>query len=352
MIALMALGIGLLLQTTIAAWCLLTHGQRGILTWSAHPLNATRTALRSGLVTHQAGRCMLAVHQLKSQTDCTAKVFPSDRQDAVWGVHPSVRYSIYIMCGLAVAAVVWPIVIAVLIYTESAYTEFSWLPSNLNAVSLGLSISAGNDLSHDYYSFTTQLILGILFITGVQSLQTTGLHMTELLVNLSRDEAAWRQATSTVGAAVSDKSSSLYAAATSWESVVLFIAKAVLHWIIGQSLFAQVAKVTIGGEQDEGRWAMWFIVSWSRLIVYAICAVFTAAFGIFLALRKPKGPQPAAWGHLQTLADLVDDWKTDEKSRFWWGDKTSDVANTICRHAGTSDKKEKLNEISMYYPYA
>ncbi|KAG2148052.1 hypothetical protein DEU56DRAFT_107625 [Suillus clintonianus] len=49
-----------------------------------------------------------------------------------------------------------------------------------------------------------------------------------------------------------------------------------------------------------------------------------------VALRRPRGPQPAAYGHLQTLANLVDEWSLV----MWWGHKEDGIP--FC-HAGTSD---------------
>lgn len=59
----------------------------------------------------------------------------------------------------------------------------------------------------------------------------------------------------------------------------------------------------------------------------------------YIAFRKPRGPLPATYGHLQTLTNLVDEW---HKVMFW-GHK-SEAENGIC-HAGTSDKP--LPEVRM-----
>jgi len=48
----------------------------------------------------------------------------------------------------------------------------------------------------------------------------------------------------------------------------------------------------------------------------------------FMALRRPRGPQPATYGHLQTLANLVDEWSPV----MWWGHKEDGIP--YC-HAGT-----------------
>lgn len=39
----------------------------------------------------------------------------------------------------------------------------------------------------------------------------------------------------------------------------------------------------------------------------------------FLATRQPKGPQPATYGHIQTLANLIDKWPVT--TTMWWGEK-------------------------------
>ena len=46
------------------------------------------------------------------------------------------------------------------------------------------------------------------------------------------------------------------------------------------------------------------------LLVFALASTI-------IARRRPRGPQPAAYGHLQTLANLVDEWSPT----MWWGHK-------------------------------
>ncbi|KAJ8585468.1 hypothetical protein M405DRAFT_408540 [Rhizopogon salebrosus TDB-379] len=55
-------------------------------------------------------------------------------------------------------------------------------------------------------------------------------------------------------------------------------------------------------------------------------AVSIACFFTPVALFRPHGPQPAAYGHLQTLANLVDEWS--------WGHKEDGIP--YC-HAETSN---------------
>ena len=54
-----------------------------------------------------------------------------------------------------------------------------------------------------------------------------------------------------------------------------------------------------------------------------------AIFITFIAKRRPSGPQPAAYGHIQTLTDLVDEWLPT----MYWGHKGD---NGVVCHAGAS----------------
>ncbi|KAF7979525.1 hypothetical protein HWV62_42104 [Athelia sp. TMB] len=66
-------------------------------------------------------------------------------------------------------------------------------------------------------------------------------------------------------------------------------------------------------------------------LFYLAGALFIFAFGMTaMVLRHPSGVQPAAFGHIQTLANVIDVWAP----RIWWGYKVTNVYNG---HAGTSD---------------
>jgi len=56
------------------------------------------------------------------------------------------------------------------------------------------------------------------------------------------------------------------------------------------------------------------------LVIFA--ALFTRA-----ALKCPNGPQPAAYGHIQTLVDLIDEYPSPSSTEkvLYWGHKKPDV---------------------------
>jgi hypothetical protein len=202
-----------------------------------------------------------------------------------------------------------------------------------------------------------QFFLAILLICAVQSLQTITLHFVELLVNMSRDEAAWRIA------AVSDTSrkfiwasgatlstNPFVAASVSWENVILFALKAALHWLVGRSIMVVFSNyvdeidgvITVSGTPQR---QVRFDMMYSRILISSCLAIFLALFATYISRRRPGGPQPSTWGNLQTLVDLIDDWDTDKDGEFWWGDKG--VRPGGIRHAGTSKTRDHLGAIDM-----
>jgi hypothetical protein len=106
-----------------------------------------------------------------------------------------------------------------------------------------------------------------------------------------------------------------------------------------------VSSLSTPVEDLPFKYGFQFEMVYSRLIVYAILAVLVAAFGTYLALKRPRGCQPATLGHLQTLVDLIDDWKTDQDGRMWWGDKSQLELEAEVRHAGTCSDKTVLGPI-------
>ena len=69
----------------------------------------------------------------------------------------------------------------------------------------------------------------------------------------------------------------------------------------------------------------------------------------------PRGAQPSAFGHLQTLADIIDDWGEGAKRKLWWGDKGpaySESSGQVLRRAGTSSKQDGVEQIQTTELYS
>ncbi|RDA93962.1 hypothetical protein CP533_5038 [Ophiocordyceps camponoti-saundersi (nom. inval.)] len=351
--ALVGLGIALAGQAAIATWCLVSNCH-SIPTWSSNPLNTTLAAIRKGTLTRRPGRSMLSVHQ--KHRLLPEAVRPAKRQKPMLRVQSAVPCIVIFLWLLAFVAIAWLIsIILVARKSEPACWRFA------------IAWKIGDDCSRNWvpflfndsetfllrrYTYGQQTILSLLFICAIQGVQTLGLHCVELLVNLSRDETVWRRGysseTTKQAPGLKLSQSPLVAAVSSWENMMLLLAKAVLHWAASQAMLAYVSPRFSGG-------VMIFFV-YSRLALYTLLALLLALFATYLALRRPDGCQPTTLGHLQTIADLVDDWKTDDQGRIWWGGKTQSFDTNSngeqIQHAGTSCNRRLLSSIDTEAKYS
>ncbi|RGP77793.1 hypothetical protein FLONG3_4087 [Fusarium longipes] len=385
-VALVVLGLALLGHATVSSWCLWTRSN-SVLTWSSNPLSNCLAAVQNGMIQRREGRCMQPVpdqHNSPStqgyEYNDVEPVHPQKKQKSIYNLHRRIRTVIVLLWTLAILATGWVFTILGL---DLAYavdsgnhcppgtTSLKWeiaAPGSCdsNMASLSMSFSQNGDIGDQSIYPLLQVFLGLLFITAIQAAQSIALHCTELLVNISRDENHWRKAYDGIG---TDKrcpkgsllaSDSLWNAISSWEYVTLSIFKSFLHWSVGQAVQPGINgklpdDVTMEDMSSllEGITlvGITFYMTYTRLILYAALAILLASFATFLALRKRSGPQPATMGHLQTIADLVDDWTLNEKGRLFWGDKGVDMTTEI-RHAGTSSNPNDLDKISFDAIYA
>lgn len=341
-VAVLALGLGLFFQAAISTWCLIKDS-RSIPAWSSNPLTNTLAYMHEGLP-HRAGRCMLSVNE--SRLMYPKAMEPSAKQYSAKSATRSVLYVIVFVWILAFLIFIWALALvlacrnAVLRTGQAFKLSTSWTPI-WNSPGEAANQASFSTSFHGI-AFAAQIVLGIMFTCASQGTQTVSLHCIELIVNMSRDEDVWRQAyIHGKGAPVA--SHGLLSAITSWPNLVLFFSKAVLHWLIGQSLM--VSFTSTGN--SNGRYI--FEMIYMRVLIYGIVATVLAIFATYLAFRKPNGCIPAAWGHFQTLADLIDDWNVDPGGRMWWGDKGE--TNGV-RHAGTGMRKAELGDIVMGAVYA
>jgi hypothetical protein len=370
LVALLVLGFSLSGQTLLATWCYYSN-LRDIPSWGSNPLTSTIIMLNNRLAQHERGNCMNPV-QIQNTSD-GRPILPRRRQPSQWQVSPSARLAnifIWILVGLSL---IWFLIIVFIarsnmtnalskLYPPTNSTwhfSLDWSSSaNINATEFSTtayynavlfspdsSVQAGFEAS---MPFVSTLIVGILFVCILQGLQTMGLHCGELIVNLSRDEDSWR-ALNAYGRSSAKIHSilnpPLLAALMSWKCIVLSIFKSLLHWLLGQA-----TQPSFGSAGGAG-FTVYFAMNYARLLVYGICATLFALVVTFLTVRKPKGPQPATYGHIPTIANVIDDWTLDKNGCFWWGDKGYGTDGGV-RHAGMSSRREDLGPILMDALYA
>ena len=99
--------------------------------------------------------------------------------------------------------------------------------------------------------------------------------------------------------------------------------KVVVHFLFGQA-------VNLSYELGVNMY-------WPPLVWLAAANTFTFLFIMWLARKHPRGPLPAAYGHLQTIVDVIDEWP--ETKCMFWGHKSPDLGEVDVRapcYAGTS----------------
>lgn len=282
-------------------------------------------------------------------------VLPKLRQSSSWAAHPFVRWIIrymwltVILCGAAT------IILGGLTKSSRPASWMTWNPlprlrtSPALTASLGMGIE-GNVHESNYSNDPQPLAPAAYWVTGnfVQILLTAAaqgcvtlcLHCAELLVDLQRDEKFWKSATGRKGCRLKEYNSMLTIARSPMGSF-LFVSKSFFHWYFGQAVIPSYDTIQIGGNvyATGEPYTRFGVVQWMYLTV--LLAIFAAIF-TYLNTRKPRSPQPSTYGHLQTLADLIDEWHPT----MYWGDKSVDGIH----HAGTSSTR--LPELDMEQLYS
>jgi len=351
------LGVGLMAQAGLASWCVLTEKTNHIPTWSSNPLNNTLALIQITDTRHIEGRCMMSVHQRNLKTQRSR---PQKQQGSLYAVRRSIRYVILFVWSMVVLSIIGFITLVVVIqHGINSENPHSWSLTPVWDPMFTEGLDWAPEWSSGGYNFAfismmnvpyfLTPVCSILLVCVFQGAQMLVLHCAELVVNISRDESTWRAASRPLEASQNAKSKSqgaklivspLISVVSNWMTVLLFLFKTLLHWLMGQC-------VQLNSEEYTAFVA--YVVPYVRVFVFVMTLVALAVFVTYLAFRSVDGPQPAAWGHLQTLADLIDDWKTDANGTLYWGDKG--ISKCGIRHAGTSDSIDQLGKIDMEAEY-
>jgi len=186
-------------------------------------------------------------------------------------------------------------------------------------------------------SWAAPNIASIVVIGLVQAFVTMATHSAEVVINRARDESVWRQAY-THDQGTHFRTSSTKTAMTSWQFLALSTLKPLVHWMF---------SLSIQPSDSLG----FIIIKFGYLPEFLLFMLFVALaiLTTHIARSTPSEVQPATWGHLQTLADLVDDWGTADDKKLYWGDKG--VHSDGVRFAGTSTvvgEVGKIRETALY----
>ncbi|TGO30251.1 hypothetical protein BPAE_0007g01330 [Botrytis paeoniae] len=310
----------ILVQAGLATWSLIVTK---IPTWSSSPLDATFTCLEVSTANPLAmsqRRCMKSAHDRNTTSD---PCFPKQKQGSLLTVHNDVKWVLGLMWAIVPLGLCWFGVVLHLGYPHTL-AQCSW-----NLLSSGADFLCGIFAMWTNGTSYQVRLATILMVSALQAPITIGLHCAELLCNLSRDERILRQATSSKG--TNPRYNSISAALKSWEMILLFVFKAFIHWMFGLSVNSHMTPAL-----------MMFTI---QIFYCTVCALLLAFFATYISLRRPSGPLPATYGHLQTIADLVDEWQGD--SLMFWEHKV-DGSNGEPNFAGMGSdpmREIKMNEL-------
>lgn len=320
-IALVMLGIGLLGLSIINSLCLITSGS-SILTWSPNPLTTALACLQGGILWYRPGRGMMSVHSANMPAQ-PLEAHPTQRpaREAYRTTVTVVKFLwfvFFLSCLLAA-------IICVITFTRNRLPSLNFFPQDGGTTYLNFGGPS--------WKPSVILLSAFLFGAVLQTTITMALHCMELLVNFARDEAAWRAAGTEKGATLT--SSALGSAMSSWQWWALFIIKPLAQWLFGSAgisfLLQGSAEMRFNAEP---------------LFVLAGVAFIISCLGEYLVRTRPTGPQPAAFGHLQTLVDLIDDWDIRSGEHLFWGQKVAQ-SETAYGRVGTSNSHSRVQPLAI-----
>ncbi|KAI9700944.1 MAG: hypothetical protein M1820_006589 [Bogoriella megaspora] len=324
-IAFLSLGVGIAGQALIASVAL-RGSSRFIPTWSSNPLNTTLACIHDGLE-HRPGRSLLSIDK---RNNPSAPTHPSRKQVNALQAVPHLRWSIAALWVIFILTFIWAIVIIIVtryghIRFESINVQFFGSfagTASQNSPVVPFFTLWSNSSSSDA-TVVANSISALLISLALQIPFTLSLHAAELVVSVCHDEDVWRAASNRRTGVTYTQTvfGRIRAFFCTWQTLFLFLLNPITHWLFGIAVF-------------ESKGVMY--MSWEGLLYLAIPLALLAVIVTWIGLIKPGGPQPAAYGHLQTLADVIDYWTAPGRP-MWWGDK-GPGAQGVARMAGTSGK--------------
>ena len=329
--ALITLGLGISCQSLIATAALRCSASSP--TWSSSPIDTAAAFAVDEGISFTPGRCMRSAHDMY---DTALPINPRTRQKSAYRAYKVVRFVFYCLWGTVTLSFLWASVLIAVIYNNrqvnGIYFGYSWaffpvVPSSVdlaqaqkdtnswspgsNADTSGATTLAipwnvigkfpRQNVQNPYVSFSSFCWSFALYCL-LQTVLTISLHCAELVVSVVRDEKLWRRASSKSGL-FRKPFNPIYALLVSGPGMTLFLLKPVLHWVFG---LAVSSYFSVG-----------LVMHAPQLIYLSTGILILATFISACALWQPKGPQPATFGHLQTLVNLIDEWPEKRETMFW-----------------------------------
>jgi hypothetical protein len=307
--------------TLLATWTLLPKYSKHITTWNS-------SALNTALATQHP-------HPRPPQPDTSG---PATRlQDRMYTTSRSILpmliflwFLVPLLCAAGIAT--WLLTGQQDLSFTFDYLAYIWRDTNSKNWPLWIFDTTSSERFQDQTS--VHVLINILFVAALQLLYTIALHVAELFVNLHRDEINCRAASNLnpVKGGAQIAPNAFKSALTAWPTVFLFILKPVSHWVFGLSFPIDL---------DQG-------IRFHPLPLFTLMgmAALLASFATYLALRRPTGPQPSAFGKLDLLVNMVNDWGEGAEGRIYWGQKCG-LSDEGMRRVSTKGIPDGLREVEV-----
>ncbi|KAF5366174.1 hypothetical protein D9758_005812 [Tetrapyrgos nigripes] len=210
--------------------------------------------------------------------------------------------------------------------TPGTYRGSSLGPTSEPANSTSTEGSSGLYLGWKGEAPSFVLVWGLAIFAGFQGgIITTSMTCLQTIIDLDNDQHLWLE----IYEKGSDPNPSVWRTfLLCYHSFVIHVADPLFHWLFG---------LAVNVSADKG-----LRVQPIQVFYISIVAVVGAVYMTWYLRARPKTLLPATYGHLETIANLVDEW--DE--RMYWGDKSGlHGGHPEIGHAGTSVFKGDLGEV-------
>jgi hypothetical protein len=298
-LAIFALGIGVVLQVGVSTYSLLCCNE--VKTWNNNLLSNARAYL----------------DRKEATSDSSEDTYPeftfSSRgiQDSMLSMAPHIQIIRRLIWGFCAIFTVWSMAQGIVTATTGYMAENF---GNFSSGAEGYWRFYGA-MYWDYKKITKSppYWLGLIIQIIAQSFLTFALHCVELLFNLSRDEAAWREL-ETIGVDANPSIRSNF----SRQMLIMLAMKAIIQWVFGYALTADVSVN----------------IALLPIITLMVLFIVLAIGSEYMLKKQPRGSLPASYGNLERVARLVDEW---DHARLFWGDKG--CFKDGVRRAGTAGRR-------------
>ncbi|KAK1829269.1 hypothetical protein QBC39DRAFT_373927 [Podospora conica] len=323
----LGLGAGLLIQSSICTWCMVRDtSERGVGTWNSNPLATARACQRMGIFGNSNAK------PLTPDSDSGQPPFaePRARQPSMRTLVPATRIITNWIWVVVTFYGIMALVVLILSIKDQETASVAAVQKMFKEAPDFAKVWAY--FGQVRYVYAKAWVdntewRGLLIQCLAVAPFLFGLHLTELLGGLARDEAIWRAA-GTAKRGASPETSLLLENVKSWPNMVVFVAKTLIPWIFGYGFACN----------------KWVIMAFFPLLTVLVMFLIIGGFAEYLIRATPKGPQPATYGDVRALVALVDEESWDH-DRIFWGDKGEHKHVGGVRVAGTA--QEKLEEVKM-----